>query len=88
MLFFMFIIAIVMTGYGVASRSMAFYPDYNGFTTQEDDPIDNSFDGRSVFHYIASPVYFMLYGEFGGELEKLDSKQKFLFFIHKKYISY
>jgi len=62
-----------MAGYGVASRSMVYYPIVNNFTTETDGPIDASFDGRSVFRHIAYPVYYLLYGEFGTELDDLDS---------------
>jgi hypothetical protein len=68
----MCIIAIVMAGYGVASRSMVYFPVANNFTTETGGVIDNSFDGRSVFRYIAYPVYYLLYGQFGYELQSLD----------------
>jgi hypothetical protein len=62
-----------MIGYGVASRSMVYYPIANGFTTETGGPIDISFDGRDVFRQILSPVYYLLYGEFGNETTSLDS---------------
>ena len=62
-----------MTGYGVASRAMTYYPNANGFTRADGGPIDNSFDGRSVFRYIIYPVYYMMYGQISTELEHLDS---------------
>ncbi|CAF2356522.1 unnamed protein product [Rotaria sp. Silwood2] len=73
LLFFMVIIAIVMIGYGVASRSMVYYPTVNNFTTEAGGSIDNSFDGRSVFRQIIYPVYYFLYGDFSDELANLDS---------------
>ena len=73
-MFFICIIAIVMIGYGVASRSMAFYPTINGFTTQSDGFIDTRFDGRSVFRQVFYPVYYLLFGEFRYELDALDSE--------------
>jgi len=69
----MLVIVIVMAGYGVASRSMAYYPKVNNFTTATGGFIDTSFDGRSVFRQIAYPVYYLLYGEFGKELDNLNS---------------
>ena len=69
----MCIIAIVMIGYGVASRSMVYYPVANGFTTETGGTIDTSFDGRSVFHQIIYPVYYMMYGQFDSELAALNS---------------
>jgi len=62
-----------MIGYGVASRSMVYYPIVNGFTTATGGSIDTSFDGRNVFRQILYPVYYFLYGEFLHELENLDS---------------
>jgi hypothetical protein len=69
----MCIIAIVMIGYGVASRSMVYYPVANGFTTATGGTIDTSFDGRSVFHQILYPVYYMMYGQIDNELAALNS---------------
>ncbi|CAF3332873.1 unnamed protein product [Rotaria sp. Silwood1] len=73
LLFFMVIIAVVMIGYGVASRSMVYYPRANNFTMETGGSIDNSFDGRSVFRHIAYPVYYLLHGEVGNERTSLDS---------------
>ncbi|CAF4602097.1 unnamed protein product [Rotaria sp. Silwood1] len=73
LLFFMVIIAVVMIGYGVASRSMVYYPRANNFTMETGGSIDNSFDGRSVFRHIAYPVYYLLHGEVGDERTSLDS---------------
>ena len=64
----MCIIAVVMTAYGVASRSMVYYPNADLFNT------DTSFDGRSVFRQIAYPVYYLLYGEIDNELANLDGR--------------
>ncbi len=61
-----------MAGYGVASRSMVYFPVVNNFTIETGGPVDNSFDGRAVFRYIAYPVYYLLYGQFGNELQDLD----------------
>ncbi|UJR26318.1 hypothetical protein I4U23_007656 [Adineta vaga] len=72
LIFFICIIAIVMAGYGVASRSMTYYPIVNNFTQETGGPIDARFDGRSIFRNIAYPVYYLLYGEFGNELSSLD----------------
>jgi hypothetical protein len=73
LLFFIIIIAVVMIGYGVASRSMVYYPIANNFTTATGGFIDTSFDGRSVFRQVLAPVYFLLHGEIIGELNNLDS---------------
>ncbi|CAF0816739.1 unnamed protein product [Adineta ricciae] len=72
LLFFLCIIAIVMIAYGVASRSMVYYPKVNGFTTDTGGPIDTRFDGRSIFRNVIYPVYYFLYGEFDNELMSLD----------------
>ncbi len=69
----MFLIAIVMIGYGVASRSMVYYPTANGFTTATGGSIDTSFNGRAVFRQVLYPVYYFLYGQFTTELANLDS---------------
>jgi hypothetical protein len=66
----MCIIAVVMIGYGVASRSMAYYPNSDLFN----DPVDTAFDGRSIFRQIIYPVYYLMYGQFGNELSNLDRK--------------
>ncbi len=68
----MCIIAIVMAGYGVASRSMVYYPIVNNFTTETGGAIHASFDGRAVFRQVIYPVYYLLYGQFGNELQNLD----------------
>ncbi len=62
----MCIIAVVMIAYGVASRSMAYYPnpEYNQY--------DTSFDGRSIFRQIAYPVYYLMYVDLGNETNYLD----------------
>ncbi|CAF1229932.1 unnamed protein product [Rotaria sordida] len=73
LIFFTCIIAIVMIGYGVASRSMVYYPVVNKFTTETDGFINTTFDGRLVFRQILYPVYYFLYGDFGDELTNLDS---------------
>jgi hypothetical protein len=61
-----------MIGYGVASRSMVYYPVVNDFTTETGGFIDASFDGRSVFRQVLYPVYYLLYGNFGNQLSDLD----------------
>ena len=63
----MCIIAIVMLGYGISSRSMVYYPNADKFNTS------TAFDGRSVFRQIAYPVYYLIYGEIQDELANLDS---------------
>ncbi|CAF1184605.1 unnamed protein product [Adineta steineri] len=73
-LFFMCIIAIVMTGYGVASRSMVYYSNPTLFN---DTTTDTSFDGRSIFRQIIYPVYYLMYGQMGNELTDLDSDKRF-----------
>jgi len=73
LIFFIFVIAIVMTAYGVASRSMVYYPVVNDFTTATGGLINTSFDGRAIFHQILYPVYYFLYGQFTQELANLDS---------------
>ncbi|CAF1409001.1 unnamed protein product, partial [Rotaria sp. Silwood1] len=70
LLFFMCIIFIVMSGYGVASRSLVYYPNADKFNQSN---IDTSFDGRSVFRQITYRVYYLMYGEFGTELSNLDT---------------
>lgn len=67
----MCIIIIVMTGYGVASRSMVYYPNPTAFPNTN---ISTAFDGRSIFRQIAYPVYYLMYGQFGNELTNLDRK--------------
>ncbi len=63
-----------MIGYGVASRSMVYYPVANGLTrATTGETIDTSFDGRSVFHQILYPVYYMMYGQIDNELKALNS---------------
>jgi hypothetical protein len=62
-----------MAGYGVASRSMVYYPVANNFTTETGGTIDTSFDGRSVFRQIAYPVYYLMYGSTDPEFATLDS---------------
>jgi len=64
----MVIIAVAMAGYGVASRSMVYYPNADKFN------ITTAFDGRSVFRQILYPVYYLMYGNFGNELSNLDGK--------------
>ncbi len=71
--FFICIIAVVMIGYGVSSRSMVYYPIANNFTTVTGGFIDPNFDGRSVFRQILNPVYYFLYGILDNELGNLDS---------------
>jgi hypothetical protein len=48
-----------MTAYGVASRSMVFYGEFE-------------FSGRNVLHYVLYPVYYLLYTNLSGELNGLD----------------
>jgi hypothetical protein len=62
-----------MIGYGVCSRSMAYYPVINNFTTATGGFIDTSFDGRAVFRQVLYPVYYFLHGDLGNELPNLDS---------------
>ena len=64
-----------MIGYGVSTRSMAYYPKDNPVVTRGNYPVDTSFDGRSVFRQIMYPVYYLMYGEFGTEFSNLDSKE-------------
>lgn len=71
----MCIIAVVMIGYGVSTRSMAYYPKENAVVSRGNYPIDPSFDGRNVFRQILYPVYYLMYGEFGTEMSNLDSKR-------------
>jgi len=67
----MSIIAVAMTAYGVASRSMAYYPYPQNFNGTD---FSVAFDGRSIFHQIIYPVYYLMYGNFGNELSYLDGK--------------
>ena len=62
-----------MIAYGVASRSMVYYPVVNGFTTYPNNSIDTTFDGRDVFRQILYPVYYFLYGVLDDELANLNS---------------
>lgn len=57
--FFAILIAIVMTAYGVASRSMAFYGTFE-------------FGARSILRTVLYPVYYLLYTNVSGELNGLD----------------
>ncbi|UJR20407.1 hypothetical protein I4U23_023538 [Adineta vaga] len=57
--FFAILIAIVMTAYGVASRSMAFYGTFE-------------FNGREILRSVLYPVYYLLYTNLSGELNGLD----------------
>lgn len=66
---FIVIIAAVIIGYGVASRSMAYYPDPNRFVG---NPTNTSFDSRIMLRQIIYPVYYMLYGDASGERFNLD----------------
>ena len=68
----MIIIFIVMAGYGVASRSMVYYPKENDFTPASGVAVDTNFTARSIFRNIAYPVYYLMYGEFQTQLEDLD----------------
>ncbi|CAF1177771.1 unnamed protein product [Rotaria sp. Silwood1] len=68
--FFMCIIFIVMAGYGVASRSMVYYPNSDKFNQTN---FSTAFDGRSIFRQIVYPVYYLMYGQFGNELSNLDA---------------
>ncbi len=62
-----------MIAYGVASRSMVYYPVANNFTTATGGFIDTSLGGRNVFRQIIYPVYYMMYSEIDKELATLDS---------------
>ncbi|CAF3178228.1 unnamed protein product [Rotaria socialis] len=72
LLFFLSIIAVVMIAYGVASRSMVYYPPGNNVTVLTGPP-DTSFSGRPIFRNILYPVYYLMYGDFGDELTNLDN---------------
>ena len=63
-----------MIGYGVSTRSMAYYPEDNAVVTRGNYSVDARFDGRSVFRQIIYPVYYLMYGEFGEEMKNLDSE--------------
>jgi hypothetical protein len=63
-----------MIGYGVASRSMAYYPNADKFNST-----NTAFDGRSIFRQIIYPVYYLMYGQFGNELSNLDGKTQLIF---------
>ena len=62
-----------MFGYGVASRSMAYYPDPYRFAKIN---TTTTFDGRSIFRQIVYPVYYFMYGNVGTELSNFDGKYK------------
>ena len=66
----MCIIAVVMLGYGVASRSIVYYPHQQDYT-----PYNSSlrFDGRTMFRDIVYPVYYLLHGTVQTELTNFDS---------------
>lgn len=68
----MCIIAVVMIGYGTASRSMAYYP----YQTNSSN-YDTSFNGRSIFRQIVYPVYYLLYNDYNNETGYLDGKRAF-----------
>jgi len=57
--FFSIFISVVMTAYGVASRSIAFYGKFE-------------FNVRNVLRYVFYPVYYLLYTNLSGELDGLD----------------
>ena len=57
-----------MTAYGVASRSMAFYGEFE-------------FNGRNVLRYVLYPVYYLLYTNLSGELSGLDGKNELNIFL-------
>ena len=65
----MCIIAVVMIGYGVASRSMVYYPHKQDYV-----PYNASlgFGVRSILRDVVYPVYYMMYGEVSKELQNLD----------------
>ena len=65
----MCVIAVVMTGYGVASRSMVYYPHKGEYEHYNESLW---FDGRSVFRDVIYPVYYLMHGEVSGELKNLD----------------
>ena len=68
---FICIIAIVMTGYGVASRSMVYYPHPDIFSTGN---VTTAFEGRPIFRQIIYPAYYLIFGEVSAERENLDRK--------------
>ena len=78
--FFMFVIAIVMIAYGVASRSMAYYPN------SEFNQYDISFDGRSIFRQIVYPVYYLMYVDMGNETTYLDGNEIISIYFDKIFV--
>ena len=61
-----------MLGYGVASRSIVYYPHQEDYYPYN---ISRGFDGRTMFRDIVYPVYYMLHGTIQTELTNLDRKQ-------------
>jgi hypothetical protein len=61
-----------MTGYGVASRSMVYYPNADKFSGMN---INTEFDGRSILRQVVYPVYYMMHGEVSDERKNLDGKK-------------
>ncbi|CAF1621327.1 unnamed protein product, partial [Didymodactylos carnosus] len=66
LLFFMILIGLVMTAYGVASRSIAYQnlDDQNG---------QLNFTALDVFGKIIYPVYYLMYSDFNNETGYLDA---------------
>lgn len=62
----MCIIAIVMLGYGVTSRSMISKPIADKLNTTVE------FNGRSLLRQIVYPTYYLMYGEFKDEFTILE----------------
>ncbi|CAF4624196.1 unnamed protein product, partial [Rotaria sp. Silwood2] len=56
LLFFIFLMIVVIFGYGIASRAMIAYGTFN-------------FDGRQFFRNVVYPVYYFMLGSFDNELE-------------------
>ena len=69
----MCIIAVVMAGYGIASRSMVYYSHPDIF---ENTNTTTTFEGRPIFRQILYPVYYLMYGDMGNERVDLDRKSK------------
>lgn len=61
-MFFVFLILIVIFGYGITSRAMIAYGTLE-------------FDGRDFFRKIIYPVYYFVLGSFDDERTSLDGER-------------
>ena len=59
LLFFVCLIAIVMSGYGTSSRAIAYYGNI-------------TFTAHGIFHDMIYPVYYLMYSQVDKEVKYLD----------------